>query len=95
MPLGKPELISEIAKRAALKKVEAEKALDAILKTIGETLSKGDQVRLIGFGTFRVANRKARKGRNPRTGATLNIPAKKGPRFSPGVGLVKAVQGKK
>jgi len=72
--LTKAELVSDIAKRAGLKKADAEKALEAFIETVKDNLGKGKGVRLIGFGTFMVRERKSRKGRNPKTGQTITIP---------------------
>ncbi len=91
----KSELVSNIAKKANLKKADAEKALEAFIEVVKDSLSKGKGVRLIGFGTFAVRNRKARKSRNPRTGQTINIPATKVPAFKPSASLKALVAGKK
>lgn len=82
--MNKKDLIDKIAEEAGIKKVEAEKALKAFEDAIVEALKADDKVTLVGFGTFSVSNRKARKGRNPQTGAEINIPAKKTPKFLPG-----------
>ena len=74
--MNKKELIDSIAQKTGVKKVEAEKVLSAY-----ETLKKGERVTIIGFGTFTVSDRKERKGRNPKTGAEMVIPAKKMPKF--------------
>ena len=74
--MNKKELVENIADTVDISKATAEKALNGILATISDTLKKGDKVTLVGFGTFSVAKRKARKGRNPQTGKTINIPAK-------------------
>ncbi len=91
----KSELVSNIAKKANLKKADAEKALEAFIEVVKDSLSKGKGVRLIGFGTFAVRNRKARKSRNPRTGQTINIPPTKVPAFKPSASLKALVAGKK
>lgn len=90
--MTKQDLIEALAKKAAFTKKEAAKALNVILEEIKNALKKGKQVALIGFGTFRVVKRKARKGRNPQTGQTIKIPAKKVVRFKPGAELKKAVK---
>lgn len=69
--------------------------LDAFLETVTETLVQGDSVQLVGFGTFKTSERKARSGRNPRTGETVEIPAKRVPSFTAGNMLIEAVQSDK
>ena len=69
--MNKNELVASIAEKTGLKKTEAEKALKAFTDTVAEQLKKGDKILLVGFGTFEVAERPAREGRNPRTGATM------------------------
>ena len=75
--MNKTELIEAIAAGAGLSKADAKKALDATVAAVKDTLVKGDKIQLVGFGTFSVAERPAREGRNPSTGATITIPAKK------------------
>lgn len=87
----KADLIEKVAKDADISKTAAGTAVDSLISGISKALSKGDQVTLVGFGTFAVSKRKARKGRNPQTGATINIPAAKVPRFRAGKGLKDAV----
>ncbi|MGB9731562.1 MULTISPECIES: HU family DNA-binding protein [Calditerrivibrio] len=82
--MNKKDLIEKIAAKAGLKKVEAEKALEAFEEAVVEALKIGDKVTLVGFGTFSVYERKARTGRNPQTGKEIKIPAKKAPKFTPG-----------
>ncbi|MEF3255824.1 MAG: HU family DNA-binding protein [Deferribacterales bacterium] len=82
--MNKKDLIEKIAAKAGLKKVEAEKALEAFEESVVEALKGGDKVTLVGFGTFSVYERKARTGRNPQTGKEIKIPAKKTPKFTPG-----------
>ncbi|ADZ91806.1 HU family DNA-binding protein [Marinomonas mediterranea] len=89
--MNKSELIDAIAASADLSKAAASNALDATLKTIEEALVKGDQVTLVGFGTFQVKERAARTGRNPQTGAEIQIKAAKVPSFKAGKGLKDAV----
>lgn len=89
--MNKSELIEAIAASADLSKASASNALDATLKAIEEALSKGDQVTLVGFGTFAVKERAARTGRNPQTGAEIQIKAAKVPGFKAGKGLKDAV----
>ena len=89
--MNKSELVSQVAKDTKLSKSEAEKALNSIVSNVKKTLKKGDSVNLVGFGTWSVAKRNARTGRNPQTGAAIKIPAKKVPKFSPGKGLRDSV----
>ena len=89
--MNKAELIDEIATVTCSKK-EAELALGATLAAIQKALQKGDAVTLVGFGTFDVTERKAREGRNPKTGEAINIAAKKVPVFKAGKGLKDAVK---
>jgi len=88
--MNKGDLVKEVAKMVCTKK-EAQAAVDCVFSTITKALKKKDTVTLIGFGTFKVAQRKARKGRNPQTGAEIRISAKKVPRFVPGKALKDAV----
>jgi DNA-binding protein HU-beta len=89
--MNKAELIDEVAKVTCSKK-EAGLAVDATLAAIQKSLKKGDSVTLVGFGTFNVSKRKARKGRNPQTGEAIKIAAKKVPVFKAGKGLKDAVK---
>jgi nucleoid DNA-binding protein len=89
--MNKEELIAEVAK-VTCTKAEAGQALDAILVAIKKAMKKGDKVTLVGFGTFSVAKRAARKGRNPQTGAAIKIAAKKVPKFTAGKALKDAVK---
>ncbi len=82
--MTKAELIEIMAKESKLKKAEAERALSSFLNTVTKTLKKGDKVTLTGFGTFSVAKRKARKGRNPQTGEEIKIKASKVVKFKAG-----------
>lgn len=90
-PLNKQELIASVADAADLPKAKASEVVDAVFGTIEKTLSKGQEVRLVGFGSFATATRKAAKGRNPRTGEEIDIPASTSVRFKPGKGLKDAV----
>lgn len=90
--MTKTELIDKIASNAGLTKTDAGKALDAALDSIKAALKKGQKVTLVGFGTYSVSKRKARKGRNPRTGAEIKIPATKVPKFTAGKTLKDAVK---
>ncbi|MDH5432470.1 MAG: HU family DNA-binding protein [Gammaproteobacteria bacterium] len=89
--MNKSELVDAIASGADISKASAARALDAVIDTITETLRKGDQVTLVGFGTFSVKDRAARTGRNPQTGAAIQIPAARIPGFKAGKGLKDAV----
>jgi len=82
--VNKKELIEKMADKAGLTKTDAEKALKAFEDSVVDALKSGDKVTIVGFGTFSVSERKARKGRNPQTGEEINIPAKKAPKFVPG-----------
>ena len=93
--MNKTELVDAIAKRSSLTKADSKKALDALLDAVQGALVKGDAVQLIGFGTFKVSARKARQGRNPRTGEVIKIAASKVPVFSAGSALKDAVNKKK
>jgi DNA-binding protein HU-beta len=90
--MTKAELIDKIASGAGLSKVDAGKALDTTLNSIRGALKKGQKVTLVGFGTFLVIKRKSRKGRNPRTGDVITIPAAKVPKFTSGKALKDAVR---
>ena len=89
--MNKSELIDRIASAADLSKAAAAKAVDAAVETITKAVKKGDKVALVGFGTFSMSKRKARTGRNPRTGAMLKIPARKAPKFTAGKAFKDAV----
>jgi len=89
--MNKSELIQSVAEVADLPKTTAAKAVDAMIDTIKDALTDGDTVTLIGFGTFTVRERAARKGRNPQTGKTIEIKAAKVPVFKPGKALKEAV----
>ncbi|SFS41684.1 DNA-binding protein HU-alpha [Succinivibrio dextrinosolvens] len=93
--MNKTELVDAIAKKSGLTKVASKSALDAVLEAVTKSLKKGEPVQLIGFGTFKVNSRKAREGRNPRTGQTIKIAACKVPAFSAGQALKDAVNKKK
>lgn len=89
--MNKTELIDHMAAEADISKAAAGRALDALVGGVKTTLKKGGTVTLIGFGTFAVTKRPARKGRNPRTGEEIKIKAAKVPKFRPGKGLKDAV----
>ena len=89
--MNKNDLVAEVADTAGLTKVDAAKAVDSVLDAITGSLKKGNEVRLVGFGTFSVAKRAASMGRNPRTGEPIKIAAAKRPKFSAGKALKDAV----
>jgi DNA-binding protein HU-beta len=89
--MNKTDLIEFVAQHAKLTKADSEKAVNAVFKGIADTLSKGGEARFVGFGTFSVSKRSARTGRNPQTGATINIAASSVPRFRPGKELKDSV----
>lgn len=82
--MNKAELIEIVAKNSKMTKAQVERTMDAMLETIKKTVKKGDDVKLVGFGTFAKAKRKSRKGRNPQTGKTITIPACNFPKFKAG-----------
>lgn len=85
--MNKTELIAAVAEKTNLSKKDSELALNAVIETISEELTKGEKVVLVGFGTFEVRERAARIGRNPATGEEMPIPASKAPAFKPGKSL--------
>lgn len=87
--MNKNELINAMAEKANLTKVQAKNALEAFISTAEESLKKKERISLIGFGTFSVAERKARVGHNPQNGKKINIPAKKVVKFKPGSAFEK------
>lgn len=89
--MNKSQLVDSMAQDAGISKAAAKKALDSFLSSVESTLKNGSKVTLIGFGTFSVQTRKAREGRNPATGATIKIPAKKIVKFKAGSELAKSV----
>ncbi len=90
--MNKTELINAIAEKANITKVQAKAALEATINTVSEQLAKGDKVVLVGFGTFAVSEKTARKGINPRTKETIEIPARKVVKFKVGAELNNAVK---
>lgn len=90
--MTKEELIERISKEVSLSKADAGRALNATIDSIVKVLKKGQKVTLVGFGTFSVSKRKARTGRNPQTGATIKIAARKVPKFSAGKAFKDAVK---
>jgi DNA-binding protein HU-beta len=89
--MNKADLIDRMAAGAGISKTQAAAAIDAGVESITSALKKGDRVALIGFGTFSVSQRKARNGRNPQTGATIKIAARRVAKFTAGAELKKAV----
>lgn len=92
--MNKTELVAKVAEKAGLPKKDAEKAVNAVFESVKEALVAKDKVQMIGFGTFEVKARAARKGRNPQTGKELEIPASQNPVFKAGKGLKDAVNQK-
>ena len=90
--MTKAELIEAMAEKANTSKAAAKRALDAFSAAVSDALNKGDKVTLVGFGTFGVSERKARKGRNPQTGKEIKIPASKSPRFTAGKSFKDALK---
>jgi DNA-binding protein HU-beta len=89
--VNKNELVAEVAASADISKSDAARAVDAVFDSISGALKGGQEVRLVGFGTFSVSQRRASKGRNPRTGQVIDIPASKQPKFRAGKGLKDSV----
>ena len=89
--MNKQDLISAVAENSGLSKSDASKAVEGVFDSISSALKKGDEVRLVGFGTFSVSQRKASTGRNPRTGETMTIKASAQPKFKAGKGLKDSV----
>ena len=89
--MNKAEFIDAVASKGDISKSDAESAVNAVLDSLTDAMAKGDQVTLVGFGTFLVRPRKARQGRNPQTGATIDIPASNAPSFKAGKALKDAV----
>ncbi len=92
--MNKNDLASVVAERADISKAQATAAVDAVIDAVTSTLKAGDEVRLVGFGTFSVSRRKATKGRNPATGAEIDIPASNQAKFKPGKGLKDTINGR-
>ncbi|WP_417797824.1 HU family DNA-binding protein [Terasakiella pusilla] len=89
--MNKNDLVAAVASSTGLSKADASKAVDGVFGAITDALKSDDEVRLVGFGTFSVAQRAASEGRNPRTGEKIQIPASKQPKFKAGKGLKDAV----
>lgn len=91
--MNKADLVARVAELSGMTKADTEKAVEATFDAITNALKSGEEVRLVGFGSFSVASRAASEGRNPRTGEKIQIPASKQPKFSAGKGLKDAVNG--
>ncbi len=89
--MNKTELVAAVAEQADISKKDAEKVLKAFVDVVTEEMKKGEKVQLVGFGTFEVSERAAREGRNPQTGKTMKIEARKAPKFKAGKALKDAV----
>ena len=89
--MNKTELVAAIAEKAGLSKKDAEGAVKAFTDTVAEQLKAGEKIQLVGFGTFEVAERAARTGKNPQTGEAIKIPASKAPKFKAGKALKDAI----
>ncbi len=89
--MTKTEIVERIAKEIKVTKSTAAKAFEVVVGSVKDALQKGDKVSIVGFGTFSVATRKARKGRNPKTGQEIKIAAKKAPKFTAGKSLKETV----
>ncbi|VBB69763.1 DNA-binding protein HBsu [invertebrate metagenome] len=91
MQVNKNDLVATVANSSGLSKVDASKAVDAVFDAIVAAMKMGNEVRLVGFGTFNVTERAASEGRNPRTGEKITIPASRMPKFKPGKQLKEAM----
>ncbi len=92
--MNKNDLVATVAEMADLSKTDATRAVDAVFESITKALTDGEEVRLVGFGTFAVSERAASSGRNPQTGEPMQIPASRQPKFKAGKGLKDAVNNK-
>ncbi|OGW18320.1 MAG: DNA-binding protein HU [Nitrospinae bacterium RIFCSPLOWO2_12_FULL_45_22] len=90
--MNKAEIVAKMAKEAKISKGAADKALSSFVDGVSKSLKKGQNVTLVGFGTFAIGKRKARRGRNPQTGKEIKIPAKRVAKFKPGKALKEAVK---
>ncbi|MDD6797413.1 MAG: HU family DNA-binding protein [Clostridia bacterium] len=93
--MNKTELVAAMSAKSELTKKDSEKALKAFMEVVAEELKKGEKIQLVGFGTFEVAKRAARTGKNPQTGKAIKIPATKAPKFKAGKALKETVNKKK
>jgi len=91
--VNKNDLVAVVAEKTGLSKTDSTSAVDSVFDAITDTLSSGGDVRLVGFGTFSVSDRRASEGRNPRTGERIQIPASKQPKFKAGKALKESVNG--
>ncbi|HSD33883.1 MAG TPA: HU family DNA-binding protein [Alphaproteobacteria bacterium] len=89
--MNKNDLVGVVSTQTGMSRTDATRAVDGVFDAITDALKKGDEVRLVGFGTFTVARRAASEGRNPRTGEKIQIPASKQPKFKAGKGLKDAI----
>ena len=94
MPMNKSELIAAVAEKAGIAPKDADAAVGAVFDTIQASMAQGNEVRLVGFGSFGVSHRAASKGRNPSTGAEIDLPARNVAKFTSGKGLKDAVNSK-
>ena len=90
--MNKQDVVAKLAKDTKITKTTAAAAIDSLIDSITKSLKKGDPVSFVGFGTFKISNRKARVARNPRTGAPIKLPKRRVPRFSAGKALKQAVK---
>jgi DNA-binding protein HU-beta len=90
--MNKAELVARVAKDSRLTKADATRAIDAVIANVTRALKKGEKVTLVGFGTFGVSRRKARAGRNPRTGTPIRIAARRVPKFTAGKELKELIR---
>lgn len=90
--MNKAELVEKVAKQTSMTKANIEAVLDSVMSTITKSVKKGEEVKLVGFGTFTKTKRKARTGRNPNTGKTIQIPAAWTPKFKPGTDFKNIVK---
>ena len=90
--MNKAELYAALAKKTGFSKKDTERCADALIETISEALQRGEKVQIVGFGTFEVKERAARKGRNPHTGEEIDVPASKAPVFKAGKMLKESVK---
>lgn len=90
--MNKTEFINAVAEKEGIEKKCAEKAVNAVFATIAQELAKGEKIQLVGFGTFEIRERAEKRGRNPRTGETMTVPASKVPAFKAGKALKDAVK---
>lgn len=90
--MNKAELVEKLSNQTGLTKKTSREAIDAVISALTDSLAREEKVTLVGLGTFQVTERKARRGKNPRTGEEIQIPAKKVPKFRPGKGLREKVK---